>query len=173
MTAKDVNSGLTAERLREVVTYDPATGVLRWRIARGRAKVGAVAGSPEKKGYLRISIDGRRFKAHRLAWLYVKAEWPTDQIDHENGHHADNRFDNLREANNPLNCANAAVPKNNTVGFKGVAKSGRRFTAGIKKNYRRIHLGSFDTAQEAAAAYDAKAKELWGNFARPNGRKAA
>jgi len=111
MTAKDIHSGLTAERLREVVTYDPLTGIFRWRVTRGCAKAGAVAGGPEKKGYLRISIDGRRFKAHRLAWLYVKGCWPVDQIDHENGRNADNRFDNLREANNPLNSANAAIPK--------------------------------------------------------------
>lgn len=68
---------LTQKRLREVLSYDPATGIFRWTITRGaNAKAGFVAGSPDVKGYLRIMIDGVTYKSHRLAWLYVYGERP-------------------------------------------------------------------------------------------------
>lgn len=160
---------LTAERVREALNYDPETGVFRWRYSHCSVKAGDIAGSPETKGYLRISVDGRRYKAHRLAWLHVHGAWPAKQLDHRNRVKSDNRIANLREASNLQNCANAIRPKNNSVGFKGVSRSGGRFVAGIKRNYKRIHLGSFDAPELAAAAYDAAAAEIWGEFANTNG----
>jgi hypothetical protein len=168
MVAKDKDRGLTQERLKELLDYNEETGVFRWRISRCSIRAGDIAGSPEAKGYLRISVDGHRYKAHRLAWFYVHGRWPSDQLDHDDGQKPENRIGNLREASNALNCANVRTPRNNTTGFKGVSRSGRRFVAGIKRNYRRIHLGTHDTAEKAAAAYDAAAKHFWGDFARLN-----
>jgi hypothetical protein len=168
MTALDKNGPLTAERLREVLSYDPETGIFRWLYDHCSVKAGDVAGCPEAKGYLRISVDGRRYKAHRLAWLHYFGVWPDKQVGHRNTIKSENWIDNLREGGNAQNCANAETPKNNSTGFKGVARSGERFAAGIKVNYRRAHLGSFDTPEEAAAAYDAAAIQAWGEFARPN-----
>lgn len=169
----DTESGLTVERLRAVLHYDHATGLFTRTLPRNGTRIGDIAGSPERKGYLRISIDGRRYKAHRLAWLYVHGQWPADQLDHRNGIRSDNRIDNLREADNVLNSANAAPSRNNTTGLKGVSRLGKRFVAGIKDNYQRIHLGCYATAEEAAAAYDKAAVDLWGDFARTNERTTA
>lgn len=168
MTALDKNGPLTAKRLRSVLSYDPTTGVFRWLHDHCSVTAGDVAGSPEAKGYIRISVDGRRYKAHRLAWLYFYGAWPDNQVGHRSTDKSDNSIDNLRQAGNAQNCANASTPKNNSIGLKGVGRSGRRFVAGIKINYRRAHLGSFDTPEEAAAAYDAAAVQAWGDFARPN-----
>jgi hypothetical protein len=74
---------LTAERLRELLTYDPETGLFVWRVnRRGNPRAGDVAGSYDGQGYLRKSIDDRDYRAHSLAWLHTKGEWPPIGIDH-------------------------------------------------------------------------------------------
>ena len=102
----DSKQELTAERLREVLAYDPDTGVFTWKARTSpfsRVNVGDVAGNLRRDGYIEICVDGRKHQSHRLAWLYVYGEWPADQIDHINGIRTDNRIANLREANNAEN----------------------------------------------------------------------
>lgn len=168
---KDIHTALTHERLVELLEYDRATGIFRHRISRCSVKAGDIAGRAEAKGYVSISVDGHRYKAHRLAWFYEYGAWPPGILDHRDRLPGRNPLQNLRAATNQLNKANSATPRNNTTGLKGVSRLGRRFVAGIKHNYRRIHLGVFHTAKEAANAYDAAAVELWGDFARTNGRE--
>jgi hypothetical protein len=91
------NRELTAERLRELLDYDPKSGVWVWRISRKRMRIGSVAGSINGDGYRRLMVDGRRYQASRLAWLYVIGSWPIAEIDHKNLDKADDRFCNLRE----------------------------------------------------------------------------
>jgi hypothetical protein len=158
---------LTAERLRELMDYDPETGVFTRRVhagARGRGRAGDVAGSVDDKGYIRIVVDGRRRLAHRLAWLYVTGEWPAEQIDHISGVRDDNRMCNLREATHAENCRNAKRRSGRT-GFKGVVPRGNRYIARIKKGGRCIHLGTFETPEAAHAAYRLGAVEHYGEFA--------
>jgi hypothetical protein len=88
---------LTAERLREQLRYDAETGVFTRRVESGHACVGDVAGSVHSTGYVRIGIDGWKYTAHHLAWLYVHGVWPSDQIEHINRKRSDNRIANLRE----------------------------------------------------------------------------
>jgi hypothetical protein len=93
---------LTHKRLCEVLVYEKSTGLFRWRMkASKKTIVGEVAGclTVEKSGYrrVRIRIDGRLYKAHRLAWFYETGRWPKHEIDHINGDAADNRFENLRD----------------------------------------------------------------------------
>ena len=99
---------LTAEWLRAVLDYDPKTGLFHWRIDRGgrKARIGALAGSFDATGYIQIMIDGKNYKAHRLAWLYVTGNWPIGDIDHLNGERANNRWSNLREATKSINQQN-------------------------------------------------------------------
>lgn len=93
---------LTADRLRDVLRYDPATGIFVWVVLlSNKGPIGAAAGSTDKHGYINIGIDNKEYKAHRLAWLYVTSEWPKTGIDHRNGVPSDNRFINscLRVSN--------------------------------------------------------------------------
>lgn len=159
---------LTAERLRQVLRYEPTTGLFTWILPSSiRVKPGDTAGSPTK-GYVSIGVDGREYRAHRLAWLYVNGTWPsTADLDHINEDKSDNRIANLREASRSENMANVTAWKNNTSGYKGVTYNRRndRWVAQTKKDKRPIFIGSFRTAEEAHAAYVNKARELFGEFA--------
>lgn len=162
---------ITAARVRELLHYDPATGIFTHRIARRglRYRIGEIAGRiSEEDGGRRIGLEGRRYWGNQIAWLYVTGEWPSSDVDHINGMRSDDRFANLRIATRSENLANARRPKHNTSGLKGAnwhAKAGK-WRATIKKNRIPIHIGYFDSAAEAHSAYLAKAKELFGEFAR-------
>lgn len=153
---------LTQERLKELLDYDPETGVFIRLASRGNASKGAIAGSPDSKGYLRIFIEGKRYKAHRLAWLYVYGVWPAHQIDHINRTKSDNRIANLRETTNMQNCWNQGVRKNNKTRLLGVhlhKKTGKyRALIGVDNNTK--HLGLYVTPEEAHAAYLAAKNEM-------------
>lgn len=152
---------LTAERLRELLHYDPLTGVLTWRAT------GEVAtGRPNKDGYLRVWIDGKLYYAHRVIFLMEKGELPP-RVDHEDLDVANNRIGNLRAADASRNGANAAVRPGRTLP-KGVTfrKRTGNFVAQITVNRKNHHLGYFKTAEDAAVAYTAAAEKHFGSFAR-------
>lgn len=164
-TTKQPNT-ISTERLREVLEYDHETGVFTWlERAPGRRKNGR-AGCIRKSGYVVIRIDGRTYLSHRLAWQHFYIEVPTNEIDHINGVKDDNRIANLRLATTAENGRNRGKQTNNTSGFKGVSwkKSDRRWCAQIKYFGRNIYLGLYSTPEEASAAYEAKARELFGSF---------
>lgn len=158
----------TQSRLRALLAYDPETGAFTWRVSRGRMCAGMVAGGRYSNGYQRIRVDGEEYLAHRLVWLYTDGAWPAAEIDHINGDRSDNRRANLRLAAGWQNHANARLSKRNTSGFKGVSFDKRRglWYAYIKKHGRMLNLGLYKTAEAAHAARLAKAKELFGDFAR-------
>jgi hypothetical protein len=157
---------LNAERLRELLAYDPETGEFTNRGRRGNTgRAGKAAGSRNSRGYVTVSIGGYNYLAHRLAWIYVTGTWPVAEIDHINGDGADNRFANLREATRGENARNRAR-QNNTSGFKGVVGRGTRWEAKIYYDGREIYLGTFATPEEAHAAYAKAALEHHGEFAR-------
>lgn len=156
---------LTLDRLRELLEYNPATGEFRWRPKLGRKNPYAarkVAGSINTDGYRVIRIDYQLHYAHRLAWLYIHGEWPPRLIDHRNNHRSDNRFHNLRLANDTENTYNRPATRKNKSGFKGVAQAtSGRWRATINGK----HLGVFDTPELASDAYEIAARELHGEFA--------
>lgn len=158
---------LTQQRLREVLSYDQESGAfVRIRALPG-AQLGA-AGGLDKRGYLAIRVDGQRYLAHRLAWLYVFGAWPEGDVDHANGDRADNRIENLRLANRSQNKANSKKYDNNSSGFKGVCwrKETGRWRARIGVNGEVLNLGSFDNAEDAYRAYSVAAEQHFGEFAR-------
>lgn len=157
---------LTHARLKELLEYDPSTGVFKWIAQRGRSKAGDVAGADHHSGYWRIRIDGILHNAHRLAWLYMTGAWPEHDIDHINNIKSDNRFANLRKATRSQNIANRAVPHPNPTGFKGVRFNGASYTASITVKRKARFLGAFDTPEEASAAFSRAAAEAFGEFAR-------
>ena len=156
---------VTQERLRELFTYDAVTGVFTRRKAVGRHgchKVSTVAGTRQNHGYIVITVDGRRYMAHRLAWLYQYGEWPTNDIDHINEIKDDNRIVNLREATRAQNMQNVRLHKHNTSGYKGVSWLSRRgkWRAYIFVNYKQQHIGLFNSA-DAAREARVNAEKQW------------
>jgi len=147
----------TAARVRDVLAYNPETGVLRWRVSvSNNIKAGAVAGYVTSTGYRNVCVGWREYRAHRLIWLHVHGEWPRDQIDHINGKRDDNRLCNLREVTNRLNGENRTKSNRNSgTGLLGVslAKGDTRFRATITIAGKLRHLGYFATAEEAHCAY--------------------
>ncbi len=166
---------LTAEHLRELVTYDPETGVMRWRAPRSnRLKVGDKLGGRGGNGYLLAHVGGLKHYIHRLAWLYVHGAWPVGQVDHVNGDRGDNRISNLRLAAQPQQNANAARRSDNASGYRGVCwhpptKSWRAY---VTLHGRQKHLGYFSTRLEAAAAYRWAAEQHFGEFASHISRRS-
>ena len=160
---------LTAKELRTRIDYDPITGGLKWRETQSKKiKTGDDAGYITKHrggGYRRVYLNGIGYMAHKLAWLHYYGQWPSDQIDHINRVRSDNRIENLREATQSENQANRKIASHNKSGFKGVTKHQRKWAASIRKNRLRIHIGVFDTPQEAHAAYCEAANKLHGSYA--------
>jgi hypothetical protein len=145
---------LTQARLRELLHYEPSTGELRWMLSIGGVKAGAIAGSTDSQGYVRVRLDGRTYKAHRLAWLWVHGELPEHEIDHINGGKADNRIANLRDVRHQTNTENLRLPRvTNKSGLLGVRPKAGRWHASIRLNQVAHHLGSFQTKEAAHAAY--------------------
>lgn len=148
------------ERLRTVFKYDENTGTLHWRSS------GQLAGHMHSTGHLRVGIDGSRCYVHRVIWAMQTGSWPEGQIDHINGNRADNHWYNLRECSNAENNLNKGPHKDSTSGRKGVCwhKTAQKWSAQIAINGVREYLGLFDSVEEAAMAYDKRAKELEGEF---------
>lgn len=146
------------DRLLELLEYDPDTGIFTWRVDRKRlAKAGSIAGSINGSGYRQISVDGKLYLAHRLAWFYCFQEWPENNIDHINGIRSDNRLYNLQDVPQNKNIQKANK-KLSSSGFRNVRKISNKYQAHIKVNGKTIHLGMFDSGEEASV-YVKKYKE--------------
>jgi HNH endonuclease len=165
---------LTQERLRELLHYDPDTGVFTWLVSRGRVKAGTIAGSKYKASspdiiYIQIMIDGCNHTAHRLAFLYMIGAMPP-YVDHWDTDGTNNMWGNLRECTLTQNQANrrSQLRHKSTGNIKGWCwnKANCKWQAYIKINGKTIHLGYFDNHEDAAAAYAKAAAEHFGEFAR-------
>jgi HNH endonuclease len=165
-------ASITVERLKERVSYDLDTGVFVWiETLGGKCRKGWPAGrlgTGKASGYVRITIDGREYKVHRLAWLWMTGEWPIEQIDHRNGNPSDNRWVNLRLATQSQNKANSGAYRNSKSGVKGVSwnKLARKWNSAIQVDGKQIHLGRFEKIEDALAAYQIAAKGNFGEFSR-------
>jgi len=162
----EMKKELTAERLHELLHFDPETGLFTRLAARRGNRIGDVAGFTHERGYVVIVVDYKQFYAHRLAWLYTHGKWPEHEIDHRDGNPRNNRLDNLREATRAQNCANTRVSKNNKLQTKGVCAVGKKFRAMIRINGKNKYLGLFTTTEAASAAYAKVANENFKEFAR-------
>jgi len=98
----------------------------------------------------------------------MAGEWPKDQIDHIDLNRSNNAWDNLREASRDQNGANRRAHRDNKTSFKGVTWHDQigKYYARINVNKKRISLGVFEKAEDAAAAYIAAAVKYHGDFAR-------
>lgn len=160
---------ITIERLKELLDYEPTTGIFRWKVKRVYIPAGSIAGYLNREGYRVIVVDKVRYQAHRLAWFYFYGRWPEEQVDHINRQKDANEISNLREATNAQNTVNRAAHRTSRSGFKGVTMHRRRWRAKIKVSGREIHIGRFDSPEEASAAYQAVAHYYFGEFAYAEG----
>lgn len=151
-----MRNDLTQERLKELMHYDPETGVFTW-INKGlrRVAVGSRAGCNRPSGYRYIGFMGFRYAEHRLAVLYVTGEWPEHEVDHANGVRSDNRYSNLRPCTHAENHQNRPMPSHNRTGLQGVTwhKQRSKWRAFIGVAGKHKHIGLFDSKEEAYAAY--------------------
>ena len=146
---------MNQQRLKELLNYDPVTGVFTNTDRRSTsAKPYQIAGSLTDKGYLTTWLDNRHYRLHRLAWVYVYGVWPTKNLDHINQVKSDNRVLNLREATSSENMQNVSNFSHNTSGHKGITwhKQAGKWNAKIKINGRNISMGVFDDINQAIAA---------------------
>lgn|SRR5215471_945547 len=162
---------LTAKRLRELLSYNPRTGVFTWRITGWGPYIrpGAIAGASRKDGRCVIRIDQQLYLGSRLAFLWMTGSFPRQSLDHINGNPSDDRWRNLREANHSQNGGNQRVQTHKLYSpLKGVTCDKRDgiYQAAIWFQQRRIHLGRFRTPEDAHLAYRKAARKYFGEFAR-------
>jgi len=152
---------LTQERLKELLHYDPETGVFT------RVKTGKVSGHVDVVGYCTLGIDYKIYKAHRLAWLYVYGVWPSDMVDHINNVKSDNRIINLREANNTQNQHNQTISSTSKTGVKNVHynKKHKKYVGMFTYNCEKIYCGMFEKIEDANSAVILKRIEYHKEYA--------
>lgn len=153
------------------LNYNPDTGILSWiNPYTNRFKHGAEVGYTGKDGYRRIQILGKVYLVHRVIWFIVYGNWPKNELDHIDLNRSNNKIENLRECTHSLNNANRISYKNSISKYKGVNLDKRDgvWSAEIHKDNIKYYLGRFKCETSAALAYDKKAKEFFGEYARLN-----
>lgn len=159
---------LTRERLMHLLHYDPETGEFTWMAPQSkRMRRGDCAGCLTGDGYLAIRIDGRRYRAHRLAVFYMTGEMPPEDVDHKNRTPIDNKWSNLRNATRQQNTCNRSITDRNTSGVVGVNRDRPRgkWMARIKIRGRTLNLGRFDHIEDAIKARKEAEIQHFGEFA--------
>jgi hypothetical protein len=159
---------ITQAELKEVLDYNPDTGVFTWKkTVNSRAVIGSIAGHQDYNVYIQISIYGKKYRAHSLSFLYMTGEWPKELVDHINQIKDDNRWSNLREATVSQNNINSKKQKNNKSGYRGVYWDSKNKIWRVQIKYKSKHkyLGRYTDIKEAAEVYKKAALELYGEFA--------
>jgi hypothetical protein len=175
---------IDARKIREIFDYDAQRGFLVWRARSAEdfygkhphrtcaswnnKNAGKPAGWVDKFGYVWVRIGVDKVLAHRVVWAFVYGEWPCGALDHKNCIKSDNRAENLRIASPAQNAANRRRQSNNTSGVKGVFWNPRssKWMVRIKKDGVLMHIGVFDSLDDAALAYEQAAIKVHGEFAR-------
>lgn len=162
---------MTQDKLKQILKYDPDTGIFTWLETNNKDLIGKEAGYINDAGYRVITIKGKQQRAHRLAWFYMTGVKPRRIVDHKDNDRLNNKWENLRLANTKQNRCNTVLASNNTSGYKGVYWSNPRqkWVATINFNYKRRHLGYYDCPKAAHIAYVKAAKKLHGAFANFGG----
>ena len=160
---------LTQQRLKQLLRYDPETGLFWWVVPRRGVQMHRPAGRANAAGhgYCEIGVDGKLYRTHRLAFLYMEGELPDGDVDHIDRNRVNNSWANLRLASRSENCANTETRANNTSGHPGVVwdKTRGKWRAQIRLGGKKTNLGRFLTFEEAKAAHDIAAKQEFGAFA--------
>jgi len=164
---RDFETGLTLERLKERLHYDPDTGLFTRKQSVGASKAGSVVTYTFPGcGYIGIRIDGFLYYGHRLAWFYMTGRWPEGEIDHKDRVRPNNAFSNLREATPQQNRQNHGLQRNNTSGVSGVTwcKRTKKWQASIVLKRKPIFLGRHPYLSDAVAARRAAEHQYFGEY---------
>ena len=155
---------LTQKRLKELFSYEPTTGLFTRIVGRNssNAKAGSVAGCLASNGYIRICVDGKKYQAHRLAYLYMVGAWPVNMIDHRDNCKHNNIWTNLRPATRPENRLNSGASKNNILGHKNIRKVDSSYQVKVQGAY----VGCSTNLETAIAWRDFAVEFCNGDFAR-------
>jgi hypothetical protein len=156
-------------RILEVFDFNPLTGFFYRRSSKYCPWLnGQRSGSVGPKGYRLLHLDGTYYMEHRLAWVVHYGTIPHGlTIDHTNGNTGDNRISNLRLASDSENSYHRKRRSDNRTGHKGVyQRENGKYRACITVKKQKVNLGTFDTSEEAYAAYCEAARRLHGDFAR-------
>jgi hypothetical protein len=163
-TAINIDNQIDVSILHNLLAYDADTGMLTWKkrcIDPSKSErsqkawndryTGKQAGCNDR-GYLVTKIFNKKHLAHRLAWAMHYGVWPTQMIDHISGDRADNRIVNLRQTTQSENNRNQRIRADNTSGYVGVYKRGAKWYARISVDNKKLHLGLYDTVEQAVQA---------------------
>jgi len=154
---------LTQEYLREILDYNPDTGIFTWKVRKSmNVYPGDVTGASDQDGYLLTKIDGKTYKLHRVAWLYMTGSWPKGEIDHDNHLPDDNRWNNLFDVTMPENMLNRTLDKRSRSGVSGVIpyKNTGRWKVYINKDKKEHFLGYFTDFFEAVCSRKSAERRL-------------
>lgn len=177
---------LTAEFIRQILDYDPETGVLTWKprvpdmftdgghsaehtCSLWNSKhAGKKAGKKHKEGYIEIWVNRVPYKAHRLAWVWMTGEWPVEQVDHENLDRSHNKWTNLRDATHGENMRNVRTKEGSTSGHKNVtwSKSHRKWVVRVTFDGERNKVFEAADLELAALVASEVIDKYHGKFAR-------
>ena len=159
-----------------IFTYDPETGILRWKEREGRTYsdkvfngrfIGKISGSNvtsdhSKTSYLQSRVQGKTYKNHRIIFAMMEGYMP-EQVDHIDHNGLNNKWDNLRASNSADNSKNLPMQKSNKTGCIGVNwhKSAKKWQArAVNKEGKRIDLGRYDNIEDAIKARKDHEKEF-------------
>jgi hypothetical protein len=164
----DKEQKITQEELKELLLYEPETGLFWWLVPKQGRNIERPAGTESEYGYRSITIEGYSYSYHRLAFFYMTGEWPPEYVDHKDGNARNNRWDNLRLATAQQNAQNKKRKFNSFTGIKGVVKDFRSDTwhVHMKIDNNVISRGPFYNYQDACKEYDRLAGEGFGEFAK-------
>lgn len=160
--ARATQGAITQSQLKSLLHYNAETGAFTWAIRQSNKLAGSLAGHTDSRGYWRIKIQKRSYRAHRLAWLYINGELPSC-IDHIDGNTTNNAISNLRCGENGVNQQNVRRPqRNNKSGFLGIHKrsDSSTYRACVSVNGKLRYFGAYKTPEEAHAAYLEKKRQL-------------
>lgn len=149
-----MKTDLSVARLRELLHYNPETGVFTWRVKRKGVRADKIAGCINSEGYRVICLDGKLYLGQRLAWYYIYGEWPVNLVDHSSRDRANNSKSNLSDVTPSENNLNTKLSSNNKTGVKGVCWDKRKQLWLVQIQYKRVHkfIGYFKQFEDAVSA---------------------
>lgn len=142
---------ITQKHLKEVLNYNPTTGIFTWINCGSKKRNKKIAGTICKDGYRSVRVDNISYQSGRLAFLYMEGYFPEHEVDHKDRNRANDKWNNLRHVSRQCNMRNCSIGSLNTSGVKGVwwHKDRKKWTVGIKINLKQKHIGCFVDFDEA------------------------